>query len=81
MVTATVTFDVELTAKEARALDFLQRGSSTGRAATNMKMSLDAMQDLLAGIRFDKPFNLVEAVRERKVSLEFHDVAAIRKTA
>jgi hypothetical protein len=80
-VKATVTFDVELAPKEARALELLQRGNTTGKVARSMGMSLDKIEELLAGIKLDKPLDLVEATRDRRISWEFHNVAAIRKTA
>jgi hypothetical protein len=80
MVKATVTFDVELTSKESRAVDLLQQGFSTGQAAVRMKISLDEVEDILRGIRLDKPLNLVDATRDRRVSWVF-DYVAMRKTA
>ena len=71
MVLASVTFDVELTEQEARALSMLQDGRTNGQIARSLVMSLDEMHEMLAGIKLEKPLDLVEQTRERRITWGF----------
>lgn len=72
MKQADVTFTVELTDDEAMALGYVMEGKTNLQIASYMRVSPIKLKANFDGLHLESTLNLVDALRENMVSIQFH---------
>lgn len=77
---ADVTFTIELSNDEATALRYVMEGKTDLQIASYMHVSPIKLKANFEGLHLENNLNLVDALRDKLVSILFHREWATRKT-
>jgi hypothetical protein len=72
-VIASVTFDVELTDLEARALRLVLAGRSNGDIAQHLHVTKVVLEHVFYEMHLASALNLIDATRDQRVTWEFQN--------